>query len=250
MKTIIIQLVVLLILSSCNGNRTNRANIENNVIADNIYGDKILELPINLENQPNKKLFINEWLSKNYFKSSVTCKVNELNDLDNSLTIFKIDLEGNYPNNLNKFYSLIYLKTKNKSFLIPIEYNQLYKIDNEIMIGGTYSYREFEYYLIYKFDNEILELALDTRKNGTSGLKTGYFRDDECYEYRPNRLTYNYNEKERKIIFTGTKLNYCKPNIDRNLEQKEPLKIENIKIEYNYIKSKWLYDKNSNYTFW
>lgn len=250
MKTAIHQLVILLILSSCNGNKTNKASIENNVITESIYGDKILEIPINLENQTNKKLYLDEWLSKNYFKSAVNYNIDEVNNLDNYLTIFKINLEGNYPSNLNKFYSLIYIKAKNKTFLIPIEYNQLYKIDNEIMIGGIYSYREFEYYLIYKLNNDFFEIALDTRKNGDSGLKTGYFRFDECYEYKPNRFIQNYNKKEKKITFTGTILSYCKPNFDRNLMQKEPLKKEKVKIEYNYVNNKWLYNKNSIYTFW
>lgn len=209
------------------------------------------QLPIELKNQKDKQKFIREWLLSNYFKSnSISLQMAEEIDMKNRLTIFKIKLEGNFPNNFNNTYSVVYFQNLDKAFLIPIEQNQVFRLGHEMMIGGVYSYREFEYYFIYAFKANHLELRLDTRGNNFQGIKIGYLRDDDCVAYKPNRLSYHYLENQHSIEFSGEVYNFCKPRFDRDSYKKQPLSVEKANVVFRYINGEWIFDKGSTYDFW
>jgi len=245
MKLIFCGLIMIVSLVSCNHKRNENSNS-----LSKTNDKEILELPINLKQYPDKKMAIKKWLNENYFKINADIKIEEIEDPANSLSIFKISLNGEHANSFENFYSFIYSQEDNKSYFIPVDYIQSYKINNTLMLGGIYSTREFEYYLIYALKKSSLKLILDSRKQGEYGLKIGYFRDDDCIVYKPNRLLYDFNAKNNTIKFTGTILNYCKPNFDRDTTQKEPINTKDVTIEYIYTNNQWIYSNKSNYIFW
>ncbi|PLK44209.1 hypothetical protein [Emticicia sp. TH156] len=245
MKLLFCKLILIIFFVSCNYKRDDNASY-----ISKTNEDEILELPINLKNSPNKQMAIRKWLNENYFRINADIKIEEIDDSVNLLSIFKISFNGGHAYSFNNFYSLIYFKKDNKSYLIPIEYLQSYKINGIHMLGGVYSKREFEYYLIYALKDNILEIILDSRKQGKYGLKIGYFRDDDCIVYKPNRFLYNFDNKNNTIKFTGTILDYCKPNFDRDTSQKKPIKSKDITIEYIFTGTQWMYSGKSDYIFW
>lgn len=245
MKLLFCKLLIIVFLISCNYKRNESLG---NISQTN--QDEILELPINLKEYPDKQIAIRKWFNENYFKTDIDIKIEEIDDSDNLLSIFKISFNGEHSNSLNDFYSLVYFQKNNKAYLIPIEYIQSYKINNVFMLGGIYSKREFEYFLIYALEDDTLRTVLDSRKQGDYGLKIGYFRNDDCIEYKPNRFLYNFNARNNTIEFTGMILNYCKPKFDRDTSQKEPIDSQNIKVEYVFANNQWNYSSKSNYVFW
>lgn len=245
MKLLICKLIIIVFLISCNYKRNESLG---NVSQTN--QEEILELTIDLKKYPDKKMAIRRWLNENYFRVDVDLKIEEIDDSANLLSIFKISFNGEHSNSLNDFYSLIYFQKNNKTYLIPVEYIQSYKINNVFMLSGVYSNREFEYFLVYSLEGNILKTVLDSRKQGEYGLKIGYFRDDDCIEYKPNRFLYSFNARNNTIKFTGTRLNYCKPRFDRDTSQKEPIERKNIKIEYVFTNNQWIYSNKSDYIFW
>lgn len=210
----------------------------------NIYSEKVTRLNINLKKYKNKKMFLENWFLNNYIGIKVKISIEEINDIKRSVLIYKISLSNDLPTSLNKKYSVVYLKKLNMCFLIPIEYNKLNQINKDLMIGGYRENREFEYYYIYQFKKDFLKLIMDTSKDFEYGIKVGYFRDDECLEYLPNRFNFQIIDN-KEIRFIGKINNYCKPNMDRDENDTIPLDITNSKIIYKYSKSKnrWIYQK-------
>ncbi|NBA87976.1 hypothetical protein GVN16_19555 [Emticicia sp. CRIBPO] len=233
----------LLVFMSCNKHKNeDQAVLQNQ--------KEVLKLPISLKKQSNKQKAIREWLDQYYFHGYAKYNIEEINDSITSATIFKISLNGSYPNMLKNSYSVIYLEGSDISFLIPIEFVDSYKINNQEMIGGIYSYREFEYFIIYHINNNDITLALDSRTEGKYGLKTGYFRNDECIEYKPERLDYHYDKSTHAISFTGMIFNYCEKGLDRNKNQIKSLDSQKVNIEYTFTVGKWVLSKPSDYNSW
>jgi hypothetical protein len=114
------------------------------------------------------------------------------------VSIFKISVKGELATSVHRDYTFITMGNKN-SFLLPIEFIQFSDIDDKMMLGGIYNYREFDYYFIYDIIGEKLTRTFDSRKVKT-GVKIGYYRDDECVEYYPKRLLFN-NEKRHLFFF-------------------------------------------------
>ncbi len=235
-KTIIL---VSLVMLSC----TNSGKFERSETID-IFGDTVGRLPIN----SNRKLDIStitKWLIDNYFfgrKLHV-----DLVKTVKEVSIFKISVKGELATSVHRDYTFITMGNKN-SFLLPIEFIQFSDIDDKMMLGGIYNYREFDYYFIYDIIGEKLTRTFDSRKVKT-GVKIGYYRDDECVEYYPKRLLFD-NEKKTSIFFRGIVKNFCRKGQDRMIQQKQPLTKEEISIRIDYNGEFWVYNDSSKYKFW
>ena len=223
-------------------------NSQKNLIA-NI--ENIEKLNIDLNKVKNKKQFLKEWFLKNYLKSAQKLSIKEIKNDIYSVVVYEISLSYDSPTSLNKKYSIIYNRKLNTSFLVPFEFNRLFRCNKELMIGGYKESREYEFYQIYALKNKTLKLVMDTSKDCDYGIKVGYYRNDECLEYISNRFTCSMSSTDQ-IEFIGKIKNYCKVNVDRNVNDLKPLTITNIKIIYKYsnIKSKWILHKGSNYKCW
>lgn len=246
-KYIIIILVCLFINISWSESIINYDKTEKVILDFN--DENINELNINLKNIKNKKQFLKKWFLKNYLENTEKISITEIRNDKQSISVYKLSLSNDSPTSLNKKYSIIYFEKSNISFLIPIEFNKIIQLGNEQMIGGYKESREFEFYNIYVLRHKTLKVVMDTSKDCDYGVKVGYFRSDECLEYLPNRFNcqiLNNNE----IRFIGKIKNYCKPNIDRDENNFKPLEILNTKIIYKYSKSKWVFQKESNYKCW
>ncbi|NML22440.1 hypothetical protein HHL16_16265 [Pseudoflavitalea sp. G-6-1-2] len=192
----------------------------------------------------NKSVTVDEAFLKQWFKAQILQKDYsfELKKTDLSklgVTVYKVILFNAAPNILQRNYSFILFTSENELFLLPIEINQLIDINGSLMVGGYYNYREFDYYQIFDLKSEGLKRILDTRETGDSDVKVGYHRDDDCVEYSPERLNFEYDAKKRKIIFTGDMLFFCKGTEDRNPTRKQPVKADKLRIEFSYLNQKW-----------
>lgn len=102
-------------------------------------------------------------------------------------------------------------------------------------IGGRLVIRSKEFYINYSFRKDRFVLAFDTYNFCDHGIIVGSFRP-ECLNYTNERLTLEYQDlnkdKIEDIIFKGTVEYYCKPLVDRDEAQKEPIKRENVSIEF------------------
>lgn len=214
----------------------------------NINNETIAKLNIDLKKIKNKKQFLKKWFLDNYLKSNEKIIITEKRNDKYLISVYKISISNNSPTSLNKKYSIIYFEKSNLSFLIPIEFNKILQFDKEQMIGGYKESREYEFYHIYLLKQETLKLVMDTSKDCDYGVKVGYFRNDECLEYLPNRLNCEVNNNE--IRFIGKIKYYCKPNFDRDENSLIPLEIKNSKIIYKYSKRKWIFQKESDYKCW
>ena len=138
---------------------TNSGKFERSETID-IFGDTVGRLPIN----SNRKLDIStitKWLIDNYFfgrKLHV-----DLVKTVKEVSIFKISVKGELATSVHRDYTFITMGNKN-SFLLPIEFIQFSDIDDKMMLGGIYNYREFDYYFIYDIIGEKLTRTFDSRK--------------------------------------------------------------------------------------
>ena len=247
-KYITIILLFLFIASSWSEPiKKNTIKREKVIVYNN--NETINKLNIDLKKIRNKKQFLKKWFLENYLKSNKEILITEIKNKKYSISVFSINLSNDSPTSLNKKYSIIYFEKSNLSFLIPIEFNKIFQFNKEQMIGGYKEYREYEFYHIYLVQHNTLKLVMDTSKDCNYGVKVGYFRDDDCLEYVPNRLKFEiYNNNE--IRFVGKIKYYCKPNIDRDENNLMPLEIKNSKIIYKYSKRKWIFQKESDYKCW
>lgn len=175
---------------------------------------------------------------KVYFESSEFC-------------IYSVDiLNDNLPNALKNKYVVIDLKDIKTQYIIDLEINQFFKINNEVMFGGFYNYREYDYYRIYNIKNTKIISKLDTRNIEKKSIIVGYYKDDECIDYLPDRLNFRFDITRKEILFEGIIDNYCKLGADRFENSSLQKRIESI-IYFKYSDSEWIYDqKKSNYFFW
>ncbi|MES2063583.1 MAG: hypothetical protein V4456_16770 [Bacteroidota bacterium] len=211
-----------------------------------IFGSEVKSLPITINFQIDK-MKVKSWLTKNYFVDK-SIKVDLVSKFKNC-NIYKVKIAGSLANNVPTEYTFISILDKGISFLLPIEYNNFIEIDGKNMFGGVYNYREFDYYFIYRLEGTSLKLILDTRDINKKKVVIGYYRNDECKEYLPNRLICNYDGK-KTISFNGVIKEFCKPGFDRNPNTIKALAKKTVSIELNYKNNRWIFDEKSKYDFW
>jgi hypothetical protein len=116
------------------------------------------------------------------------------------------------------------------------------------MIGGIYASREYEYYSIYELDTNNLKRIFDTNKPDGQRIVTGYFKDDECIDYTPDRLHFQYNKQTNDILFTGNATRYCQEGRDRAKYDKI-IECIPVKLLFHYNKATWVLDEKSSHYF-
>lgn len=235
---------IMLIFVGCRNESIHKTKAEKNEInLTDIFGDQVRNLSI----KNSFKLDISQiklWLNQKYFNNK-KMKVT-LTKADQKIKVFDVELVGEIPNSIAKRYTFITIAKDNRSFLLPVEYNQTIFVENQIMFAGIYNSREYDYYFVYMLDNQNLKLIFDSRKINEAGLKVGYYRNDDCIAYLPNRLRIHYDNNT--ILFSGTIEVFCKEGIDRKPNQITPIKRENVFFKLNYNNEKWNY--SGKYKFW
>lgn len=194
--------------------------------------------------------FLVKWLKENFFDSNIELAVKKAASSGNAIEYYSVIFLSDVPNNTKKSYSFIFFMEERLLFLVPFEYNFSCVFDNKQMFGGYYSSREYDFYLIFHKNANKMILVFDSRLLTSFGLKVGFYRDDECIEYKPARLLFRFNSKERIITFSGKIARFCEERVDRDLQTKKPLSIQNVKIMLKYNQGKWRYLSKSNYVFW
>jgi hypothetical protein len=186
-------------------------------------------------------------LHEKYFKGIEFSVISE-KGVTGKLNMYTVKLIGELPTALHRIYTFLDVKEKHLQFLLPIEFNQLYEIENRIMIGGIYTSREYEFYSIYELDSNILKRIFDTNKPEGQRIVTGYFKDEECVDYKPDRLLFQYNKQTNDLLFTGNAKRYCQPDRDRAKDDKviEPIR---LKLVFHYKKGTWELDKKKSHYF-
>jgi len=210
-----------------------------------IFGDKINRLPIESAVASDKSK-LTTWLIANYFHGK-PIDIN-LAETSGNIGIFNIEVKGDLATNAPRYYTFINASKEN-SYLVPIEFSRLLHVNNEIMFGGIYNYREYDYYFIYSVDGKDLKLTFDSRKINKEGLKIGHHRDDDCRKYQPNRFMIKYDDKT-SISFHGVIKIFCKDGQNRTSQQTPPIKEEKVFIQLDYNGKSWVYNTNSEYEFW
>lgn len=186
---------------------------------------------------------------REYF-SGIELKVVPQKSVPGKLNIYAVTLMGELPTALHREYTFLDVMDKHLQFLLPVEFNQLYEIENRIMIGGIYASREYEYYSIYELDSYGLNRIFSTNSPDGQRIVIGYFKDDECIDYDPHRLHFQYNEQTNDILFTGNAGRYCKEGYDRDINNKI-IERKRLKLVFHYKKGTWELDKSkSRYFSW
>ena len=240
--------LIVLHFFSCGNSQPKRAEVRfSNIDTVNIYNEMVY--PIDNEKKDLDLKNIEGILSKKYFtKTQFSVELKEVPA--NNLNVYLVKLAGNLPTSLNDTYTFIDFKDLQLQFLLPIEYNQFYKIANQIMIGGFYSYREFDHYFIYELNVNHLKLILDTRNIGEGNIRIGYYSDEECVDYIPDRLNFEYNKELQEIHFKGKAKVYCGDKKDRT-ENDKVINEAALNLILRYHQERWIFDKEkSNYYFW
>lgn len=188
-------------------------------------------------------------LHEKYF-TAAEFRVTPRQSVTGKLNIYSVQLTGDIPTALHPVYTFIDISDKHLQFLLPIEFNQLYQINDRIMIGGIYALREQEYYSVYAPDSTVLKRIFDTGNTGGERIMTGYFTDDECIDYTPDRLHFQYNKQTNDILFTGNAKKYCRPGRDRAKGNKA-IESMQLKLVFHYNNATWELDKKqSHYLTW
>ena len=184
-----------------------------------------------------------------YF-SGIEMKVIPQRSVTEKLNIYGVTFIGELPGSLHTAYTFLDVKDKHLQFLLPVEFNQVYELENRIMIGGIFSSREYEYYSIYELDSVVLKRIFDTSRQGEQRMVIGYFKDDACIDYMPDRLLYEYNEQTHEILFTGDAAMYCDAGKDR-VKNDTIKEFKRVKLLFHCKKGKWELDKSkSRYFTW
>jgi hypothetical protein len=241
MKTIKLFFVLMLFINfniiQAQSKRINHL-FENNQI--------IKHLDINLKNEI---IILKEWFKNNYLIEYNQFTIKKSIKSTEKYTIYDVLLSNNLATSLNKVYTFLYINNENKLFLLPVEFNSFILTDSKNdMLGGFVISREYEYYTVFEID-KYLKQVLDINQYCKNGIKVGYFRDDECFEYNPNRL--KFLNKKNEVIFYGTIKIYCKSFESRD-EKSKVISEKEVKIifKYNIKIKKWKYDKKSIYNCW
>lgn len=221
MKNLLYIISLIFMTISCE-KKDNKRNIQNSILLNKRKKPNETRIKQDLDN----KFFPYQYTLKNFYK-------------DDDISVYSIKLYENIPNNLKRDYIVIDILEESIQYLIPIEINQVFKIDNQIMLGGFYNIREYDYYHIYKLENESIDIVLDTYNISDNSIAVGYYKDDECQDYIPDRLNFHYNNHYRKIYFEGKILDYCEDGTDRNDDNIRNIK--NIYLSFIYKNRQWVY---------
>lgn len=246
---ILIPFLCILFLFSCGSSQPDTAKapapVKDTVV--DIFLDTVSSF-----SKRNTELTIGEvedLLHEKYFRG-IELNVTPQKSIKGKLNLYVVKLMGELPTALHTVYTFVDVSEKHLQFLLPIEFNQLYEIENHIMIGGIYTSREYEFYSIYELDNNMLKRIFDTNNPGGQRIIIGYFKDDECIDYDPDRLRFKYNEQTNDMIFTGNAKRYCEKGRDRFKNDKILERIT-VKLVFHYKKGTWELDKKkSNYFTW
>lgn len=194
--------------------------------------------------------FLTAWFKTEYLRNNYPFQIKKMVSPEPGISVYGVNISNSAPNELTRAYSFIYFESNNALFLLPIEFSHFFNLDDKQMVGGFYNYREFDYYQIFSLKDSIMMLVLDTRSIQGNEVRVGYYRNDECVAYRPERLNLQYDPKMRSIIFTGEMLQYCKGKEDRNPTINMPLDSNKITIKFKFFHSAWIFDRSSQYVFW
>jgi hypothetical protein len=189
-------------------------------------------------------------LKTNFFKRDFSLEIKKYFKSD-SICIYSIKvLNNNLSNDFKKDYVVVDVKIKKTQYIFQLEINQIFEIDKSLMFGGIYNYREYDYYVIYKIENKKISSELDTRNINGKTIVIGYYKDDECIDYLPDRFPFYYDAVRKKILFEGIINNYCKNGTNRFENSKINSTVKST-IYFKHDNSSWLFEKEkSNYYFW
>ena len=232
-------------------NQITASLVINNKQNDTVVGlkdDNSIMVLSSIENLSIEKL--RTVLNNDFFKKKYNLKIKVYYQSE-KIYIYSIDvLDNNLPNILKKNYVVINMINLKTQYIIPIEVNHVFNIDDSLFFGGIYNYREYDYYSIYQINDNGFNCRLDTKNINNNSIIIGYYKDDECIDYIPNRFNFNYDTLKNEISFKGVLNDYCEPGVDRLDNSSLKRKIE-TKIYFKYENSVWIYEKNkSNYLFW
>jgi hypothetical protein len=193
---------------------------------------------------------LEDWFTTRYLKRKLALEIARIKSVSDRFDAYKLKVVGEAPTALNKTYTFIHFIKTNALYLLPIELNKYYNTASDEMFGGFYNYREFDYYLIYRRTDSVLQMIFDSRKLYVNGLKVGYYKDDECVDYKPDRLKFSYDNNKQSIRFSGSVDYYCQEGKDRNSKQQGPFKSVNTNVIIRFKNGQWLVDKRSLYPNW
>jgi hypothetical protein len=204
-----------------------------------IQEDTVLPLEIDLSGNSGRREFMQGWLKQHVFTSASPLVLTEKLDAKMALTHYRIELDDSYPTSLPHLYTVVYLEKEKLCFLLPIDLNYSSILDGTLMLGGFYDRRENEYYRMYSFGKRVLHVAMDTQKaTGEEPAKVGYFRDDECIDYVPDRLLFQ--QRENEIHFVGAIDYYCDGGKDRDVNADvKPIRSERVDMAFRCEQGVW-----------
>ena len=250
MKSLLFIVVGILMLSCSEVNQKPQQQVpqEKKQIID-ILDSVLYRIDLKKNISINDTLLI-KWFKEEYLQMDFPVEISKSNITKTGIEIYDVRLTGEAPNILPRKYTFIYKTNNNSLFLLPIEINYLFNINSNEMAGGYYNYREFDYYQIFRIEDTVMRRILDSREVDNNEVRVGYYRNDECIEYSPQRLIFNYNPQSHLISFSGNMKNFCEGKKDRSPKTQKPFEVKKTKINFSFIKSDWVYDRNSNYYFW
>ncbi|OQP45306.1 hypothetical protein [Niastella populi] len=252
----LIPFLCILFLFSCGHSQSDTANapplqkdtvsaaVPQKDTAVNIFLDTVNAISNRTAELTNKE--VEDLLHAKYF-TAAEFKVTPRQNVTGKLKIYSVQVTGDLPTAQPTEYTFIDVRETHLQFLLPIEFNQLYEIEGRIMIGGIYTSREYEYYSVYELGS-YMNVIFTTNIPGRERIVTGYFKDDECIDYIPDRLRFQFNRQTNDILFTGNARRYCQEGRDRAKNDKV---IESItlKLVFHYKNSTWELDKKKSHYF-
>lgn len=248
MRTLFLFQLLTFLFSCGNSQQVSHSSSPSEKVSVDIYDSVVY--PIEKKSKELNSEVIKSILNKTYFKNNPELRVELQKKVRNSVDIYSVKLLGSLPTSLNDDYTLINIKSQGLQYLLPIEFNHYFNFDDKTMIGGIYSYREFEYYFIYEIEKGFLKLVLDTRNINGKQVKVGYYKDDECIDYKPDRLDFDFDNHHNELRFRGLFMIYCREGADRQ-DDSNPIEEKSINVVIRYHERKWQYfDSKSNYLFW
>lgn len=189
-------------------------------------------------------------LRKDFFIFNLELQVNRYYEsADINIYTVKV-VNDDIPTNQRKDYTVVDLRKKGIQYIIPLEINQLFLIDEKLMFGGIYNYREYDFYAIYKLEDDTIFSEINSRDINGKRIIIGYYKDDECQDYYPNRFYFDYKKETKEISFNGVIDSYCKPGTDR-FEHNTVVKSVKSIIYFSYQNSEWTFNhEKSMYDDW
>lgn len=232
MKLIVVLMFMTLACSSKKDSKSLTVQT-NKIFSSNMHSDTVRFASL----EDTKLTSISEIARKYLIDDSTQVSHIENQFKVNEFVLQSIIIEREIVNAVRNKYTLLSNNDSSKFCLLPIEDCFLIS-ESCCLIGGYYLNRDTEYFLVYKINQAYASLVFDSRKIGNYGLKVGYYRGDECFEYKPNRL--NFSIIENTLRFQGVLLQFCELNADR---------VSNTPLDSVELKFLIQKDGNCNLTF-